>query len=152
MDEKSAKILLERSVKRQDDKLIYSRDQKLKYHVSLLFFVKIIMINFYFKTKFVHPEVFLFRKTMSKYIICPMLFIYSSAGFTLFNGESGLDILLEIIQDFKNANKSKFIQAIPVKGTHQFHMIDAENTSNIIMDFLNKANEIQNMSKIISKL
>jgi hypothetical protein len=151
LDEKSAKILLERSVNRQDDKLIYSRDQKLKYHVSLLFFVRII-IDFYFKTKFVHPEVFLFRKTMSKYITCPMLFIYSSAGFTLFNGESGLDILLEIIKEFKNANKSKFIQSIPVNGTHQFHMIDADNTSNIIMDFLNKANKMQNISKIISKL
>ena len=81
-----------------------------------------------------------------------MLFIYSSAGFIFQNGESGLEILLEIIQDFKNAQKSKYIQAIPVKGTHQFHMIDAESTSNIIIQYLNQACEIQKSKSIISKL
>ena len=79
-----------------------------------------------------------------------MLFIYTSKIFKSHTGESSL--VLDVIEDFKRANNSKLIQIIEVNGTHQFHMNEANDTSNFIINFLNIANEIQTSKKIISKL
>ena len=94
-------------------------------------------------------EIFLFRQTVWEYITCPLLFIYVTPHFY---GDSGLANVLDIIDDFKKANKSKFLETVEVNGTHQFHMIEAEKAANIVLDFLKKAlNENKNI-KITSKI
>ena len=119
LNETAAKILIERSVIKKNEKLEFSRDIRLKELGPL--------------EQYHYIDFLLMSKTFHENIKCPLLYVYAwppAYGDTYFNGTFDF---------FTNLKKNKIHSNLEIKqfeGSHHFHMIEPEKTASIILEFL----------------
>ena len=67
----------------------------------------------------------------------PFLLIYAYPHFMGHHGQTLQNYLISILKTSKNKN---LVEVVKFHGAHHFHMIEAEKTANLILNFLRKEN------------
>ena len=133
VDIKAGKVLLDRSIISVNGKLEFSRDigipkfSPIRYHFSE------------FKT---------LRDSMVKYIKFPILHIYA---YPYPYGEITFNYVNNLLNEIK-ASSNKTVEMVKFEGSHHFHMINPDKTSEIVLKFLESVDETCNSKSSSSKL
>ena len=119
IDELAAKILLERGLTVKDEKLEYSRDIRLVTTISMREY---------------HNDFISIYHSLWDHFDIPIAFIYATPPPY---GEVLFDQIKQMVDHLKENSKAT-VDFIPIEGTHHFHMLKPEETSQLVLKFLNE--------------
>lgn len=119
IDESAAKVLLERGLITINNNLQYTRDIKLVAGTSLRDY---------------HSEYNRIYESLFENLENPVMLLYATPPAF---GEKLCNQVMHIMNQIKKNSKSE-VELIPFEGTHHFHMVNPEEASKIILEFLKR--------------